>query len=336
MQGLEFLRDPAAPGVRPFYAVVGEDAYLRREALKGIGRVALGDDGDEDLAVVRFAGEQATLADVLDEVRTLPFLSRRRVVIVEGADPFVTAHRKELEAYAEAPAESGVLVLAVKSWTASTKLAKLVERVGLAIDCKSPTPEVLPRWLGELARARHGLKLEPDATHLLLELVGPEVGLLAAELEKLATYVGTRKSIHSDDVARLVGAGRLEKIWDVLDAATTGRGGWALDELDRLLASGENAVGLLSAMSFSLRKVHHAGQLRLARREVRDACREAGIYPYQVDKTQKQHAHLGPGRVAALPDLLLRADLDLKGSSTLPPRTILERLLVQLARPRLD
>ena len=52
-------------------------------------------------------GDQASLADVLDEVRTLPFLARCRVVIVEGADPFVTAHRKELEAYAEKPSTLG-------------------------------------------------------------------------------------------------------------------------------------------------------------------------------------------------------------------------------------
>jgi DNA polymerase-3 subunit delta len=34
--------------------------------------------------------------------------------------------------------------------------------------------------------------------------------------------------------------------------------------------------------------------------------------------------------------MLLRADLDLKGSWQLPPRTILEKLLVELGRPRRD
>jgi DNA polymerase-3 subunit delta len=32
----------------------------------------------------------------------------------------------------------------------------------------------------------------------------------------------------------------------------------------------------------------------------------------------------------------LQADLDLKGNSQLPPRTILERLVITLARPRQD
>ena len=52
--------------------------------------------------------------------------------------------------------------------------------------------------------------------------------------------------------------------------------------------------------------------------------------------TRQQHAHLGPTRVDRLPALLLQTDLDLKGSSTLPPRAVLERLVVELAIPRED
>jgi DNA polymerase-3 subunit delta len=337
MLAFEFLRNPEKPGPKPIYAVVGEDAYLRRETLTAIIRVALGAEAD-DLAVSRYPGESAALADVLDEVRTLPFLSRARVAIVEGADPFVTAHRKELEAYAESPAVTGVLVLAVKAWPANTKLAKLVDKVGLAVDCKSPSERELPGWLVELARAQYDLRLESDASRLLLELVGPKVGLLVSDLEKLAIYVGDRKTIKSEDVSRMVGAGRIESVWAILDAAATGSSAEALGEVDRLIASGEHPVGLRAAMSTSLRKVHHAGQLRLApaRLHFEAACDEAGIPPYAVEKTRRQHAHLGPIRVARLPEMLLRADLDLKGFSQLPPRTVLERFLVELARPRAD
>ncbi|HEX8203296.1 MAG TPA: DNA polymerase III subunit delta, partial [Isosphaeraceae bacterium] len=311
-------------------------AYLRRETLQAIVRTVLGGEADE-LAVSRFAGDQAPLADVLDEVRTLPFLAKRRVAIVEGADPFVTAHRKEIEGYVERPSASGVLVLAVKTWPANTKLAKGVDKVGLAIDCKAPSERELPHWLIGLARARCGVKLDPGAAGLIVELVGPEVGLLASEVEKLAVSVGDRKVIAREDVARMVGAGRVETIWKALDAATTGRWAEALDDLDRLIAAGEHPVGLLAAMTASLRKVHHAGVLRRARVEARQACREAGInYPGAIDATLRQHAHLGPTRVDRLPELLLRADLDLKGSSTLAPRVVLERLLLQLARPRQD
>lgn len=336
MLAFEFLRQPPSADLNhPLIAISGDDAYLRRESLDRLIRRALGSE-DRDLGESRLPGDSATLSDVLDEVRTLPFLARRRVVVVEDADTFISRHRKELEAYAEQPSTSGILVLMVKSFPSNTRLAKLVDRVGLAIDAKSPAERELPAWLIALARSQHDKKLESDAARLLLESVGPEVGLLASEVEKLATYVGDRKTIRSEDVGKMVGAGRLETIWRVIDAATTGQGGEALEDLDRLLAAGEPPFKLLGALGSSLSRVHHAGELRLRKLDPRDACREAGIRPFAVETTLKQHTHLGPSRVRRLPEMLLRTDLDLKGFSQLPPRTVLEKLLVELSTRRRD
>lgn len=335
MQAFEFLRTSAKLAAKPLYVVSGDDAYLRDESLKAVARQALGAEAD-DLSVCRFDGEHANLVAVLDEVRTLPFLAKCRVAVVDSADRFVTSHRKGLEAYAEKPATSGVLVLSVKAWPGNTRLAKLVDKAGLAVDCKSPDERELPAWLIQLAKVQSKAKLEDEAAKLLVELVGPEVGLLASEVEKLAVYVGEKRVIGREDVSRMVGAGRVETIWRTVDAATTGQGGEALADLDHLLVAGEPPIKLIAGMTYSLQKLHHAGQLRRARFELKDACQRAGIYPGATEKTGRQHAHLGPGRVDGLPGLLLQADLDLKGDSPLPPRVILERLIVQLARPRRD
>ena len=113
------------------------------------------------------SGAGHSLADVLDELFTLPFFSRRRLVVVEEADTFVTKHRKDLEAYVGSPSASGTLLLQVKVWTATTNLAKLVDKVGLAIDCNAlpekQSPEgrlvadpVCPHAVRRPARRRRG------------------------------------------------------------------------------------------------------------------------------------------------------------------------------------
>jgi DNA polymerase-3 subunit delta len=333
MHAFELLKDPAQAAKAWFCVVHGDDVYLRRESIAALVRGLLGEEAD-DLAVTRFPGDKATLSDVLDELRTLPLLVHRRVVIVDDADPFVTAHRKELEALADGHATPGALILAVKTWPSNTRLAKAVNKVGLGVDCRTPEERELPTWLVQAARARSSVKLHPAAAQLLVELVGPEVGLLASEVEKLAVYVGEKREIGREDVAKMVGAGRVDRIWDALDAATTGHGGRALAELDKLMASGEHPVGLLAAMGSSLRKLHHAGQLRRAKRDLETACRESGAFP--AGRVREQHSHLGPSRVDALPAVLLQADLDLKGSTSLTPEVVLERLVVRLARKRED
>jgi DNA polymerase-3 subunit delta len=332
---LEWLRDSGNQAIRAVYVVYGDDLYLIQQSIDTVAR-ALFRDEDRATGVSRFAGPVTALADVLDEVSTLPFFSRRRLVIVEEADPFVSKHRKELETYVKHPSESGTLLLQVKQWPTNTILAQLTETAGLAINCASPREGELVTWLTQFARMRFDAQLAADGARLLVELVGPEAGILAAEVEKLAVYVGEARRIERADIHKLVGAGRVETIWKTLDAATTGEARTALEHLDNLLAAGEQPTPMVAAMSASLLKVHHAGRLRAARVSLDEACRTAGMPTFAVAKTGKQHAHLGPKRVDQLPAMLLGADLDVKGGSSLDPRTILETLLVRLALPRTD
>jgi DNA polymerase-3 subunit delta len=336
MNALKWLRESGQLAIRPVYAVFGGDHYLMRESTSAVAHAAFPGE-DSEASVTRFSGAPTTpLASVLDEVCTLPFFARRRLVIVEEADPFITKHRKGLEAYLERPSESGILLLQAKQWLANTKLAKIVEQIGLAIDCSGPRERDLVSWLCELALERHDVQLDLDASRLLLELVGADAGMLAAEVEKLAVYAGDAKRIEPEEIVKLVGAGRVETIWKTLDAALDGRARVAIEHLDQLLTAGEEPTPLLAAMSVNLLKIHHAGRLRAARLNLDEACRLAAIPPFAVEKTRKQHAHLGPSRVDGLPTMLLRADLDLKGGSTLEPRVVLESLLIRLAAPRTD
>lgn len=320
---------------RSCYALVGEETFLRDEAVRSILRVhAAGREGDVE--VERVDGDSVALADVFDALREVPMFGGTRLVVVGDADGFVTAHRRELEHYVEKPSTTGVLVLQVKTLPSNTRLARLISASGHIVECKAPPAAGLAAWLIGRAKRELKVKLDADAAQTLVELVGPEAGLLASELEKLAVYVGQAGHVTRPDVVRMVAGAHVETIWKVLDAATTGRPAEALGELDRLIASGEHPVGLLAAMSASLRKVHRAGILRLGWVDSREACRAAGIPPFAVEATLRQHTHLGPSRVGALPALLLRADLDLKGGSQLKPQTILERLIVELSTPRRD
>ena len=335
MNALDWLREAGEQPIRAVYVVFGDDSYLIRESIGAVARAVLPDE-DREAGTSRYSGATATLATVLDEVCTLPFFSRRRLVIVDEADTFVSKNRKDLEAYVSKPTESGILLLQVKQWTATTILAQLVEKSGLAINASAPREGDLVKWLTQLARTRFDVHLAADGARLMVELVGPEAGLLAAEVEKLAVYAGESRRIERADITTLVGGGRVETIWKTLDAVATGQARVALEHLDNLLAAGELPTPMLAAMSVSLLKTHHAGRLRAARLNLDEACRIAGIPNFAVDKTRKQHAHLGPRRVDQLPAMLLKADLDLKGGSMLDPRTILEILLVRLSLPRTD
>src|SRR5262249_29894331 len=234
--------------------------YLIRESVRAVVQ-AVFPGADADATVGRFPGPVTELAAVLDELFTLPFFSPKRLVIIEDADTFVTRHRKDLEAYVECPSASGVLLIQARQWLATTRLAKLVDQVGLAVDCTSLRDRdavKVAAWLIEYASTRCGAHLDSGAARLLVDLVGLELGILADEVETLAVYAGESRRINRGDVATMVEAGRVETIWKALDAATTGQGATALKLLDDLLAAGEFPTPMLAAMSASLLKLHHA------------------------------------------------------------------------------
>jgi DNA polymerase-3 subunit delta len=89
---------------------------------------------------------------------------------------------------------------------------------------------------------------------------------------------------------------------------------------------------LLGAFSMQLRRLAQAYQLNQQGAPMASALEQVGILPFAIRGAEQQLRHLGRRRAERLYDWLLEIDLGLKGSSQLPPRTLLERFLVQLGR----
>jgi DNA polymerase-3 subunit delta len=331
MDSRTFLQRAARAKPEPVYVVHGDEHFLKRHVLAALSKVVLGSD-TSDFGLATFSGDKATFAAVYGELTTLPFLGSRRLVVVEGADPFVTRERPKLEKYVGEPAVTGVLVLEVQSWPATTRLAKMLPD-GACISCKAPTGKQLPDWCVAWCAQGHGKQLAAAAATLLVDLVGGDMGLLDQELAKLSVYAGAAERIEVADVDRLVGNSRAENTWKVFDLIGAGQTAAALTLLDRLLTQGEDPMRLLGAFSMQLRRLAQAARLFAQKAALSDALEQAGVPPFARRGAEQQLRHLGRRRLDRVFDWLVQTDLGMKGSSQLPPRTLLERLIVQLARP---
>jgi DNA polymerase-3 subunit delta len=330
MDSLTFLDRGEKSKLLPLYVLYGDEAFLKREVLKVLRARVLGPDGDEAGMSVQ-AGESATFAAVCDELETMPFFSPRRLVVIDNADPFVTRFRAVLEKKVQHLPETGVLVLDVKNWASNTRLYKLVGDAS-AISCKAPPAYKLAQWCVQWSRSRHDKELAGPAASLLVEQVGPEMGLLDQELAKLAIYIGARPGIETEDVDRLVGHSSAENMWKIFDAIAAGNTGTALGIIDRLFEQGEEPLRILGAFSSQMRKLAQAARLSMQGQPLRSALEQVGVPPFGLQGAEQQLRHLGRRRAGKLYDWLLDMNLGLKGGSPLPERTLLERFVVQLAR----
>ena len=243
--------------IHPVYAVVGADRFLRHEKLELILR-ALAAGGDA-LEPSRFEGREASLADVLDELRTPSLLGDRRVVIVDEADPFITAHREALERYCSAPAVNGSLLLLCNTLPANTRLCKAIKKTGSVISVSPPRGRATVDWIIDRAKRVYRRRLDPSAARRLYDHVGDASGALDGELAKLTAFVGDRPEITPDDVGRVTGRHCEEKVFAVMDALASKDAAGAMRYWKQVLATDPAAPGrAIAGLAWGVRRLLEA------------------------------------------------------------------------------
>lgn len=204
------------------------------------------------------AGE-VSVADVLDELRTVPFLTPKRVVVVKNADEFVSQNRPLLEKYFDNPCRTGQLILTVRTWDARTKLAKKLPEVGKLIEVKQPPSWQLPGRLSKYAGDAHDKRLDKDAAELLIELTGDDLPCLYSEIDKLAVFADAEKVITAKHVESLIGYNRIYGAFEVIDAMVAGKTAEAIARLRNMFAQDKDAdYTVVGAFAFHFRRMYHA------------------------------------------------------------------------------
>lgn len=237
---------------KPVYVVFGSEPFLRRHALREVHR-SVGVASDP-MACTCFDAE-AELADVLDELRTVPLLAARRLVTVDDADTFISTHRAALERYLSSPSDSASLLLICKSFPSNTRLYRMAGEIGGINACEPLKGGAVPAWITRQAQEAYGKRIDRAAAVLLRQLVEDDLGTLDGEIAKLAIFVGDRLAITATDVEVLVGLSREQKVFGIADAMTCGDGPRALGLWEQVWATDRAAPGrAIGGLAWGLRR----------------------------------------------------------------------------------
>ncbi len=328
--------------------VAGGEPFLSRRILGLLRDQLVPDEQDRGWAWREFAGEEPLdPRDVFDEAATVGlFATATRAAVVRQADAFVTAAREPLEQIASSPRGGrGLVILELKSFPATTRLAKATAKHGLVIDTAIPARKDLAGWLRKWAEAGHGVTLAAGTAQQLLERVGGNLGLADQALARLAAAVpagGKAKPIPPEAIDEFAGTPGERSAWGMIDAASSGDAAAALAELATLLDAGESPIAIAAQASAVLRKLSTAARLlALPAGEgrpagVEQALREAGVgaWPKALSQAREALGQLGASRARRLPIWLRDLDLALKGEASrgLRSRLAVERLFCRLAR----
>ena len=333
--------------VPPVLLLMGPEAYQRRRIREALA-AAVGPEAltDHDL-------DQDSLAEVVDDARSLSLFASERVIWVANAESAVPRAKSAEDV--EPEAESGAADVAslnhyLKDPTPGVVL--LFEAIQFDFDGEdkrkqervrkfySAVPEVveLKRYSVQDAReeaetlaSRAGVRIDSDALDALVEAVGADVSRVAVEMEKLSLFAGGR-TVGVEDIAALVPDARASTIFVLVNALGRRDRRRALETLDTLAREGVYLPLALAFLSTQFRMALAARDAGLkSAQQILSHFSRPGVQMYsaRAEQIYQTMSKFNRSQLDRAVSLIYQADKSMRDR---PPdeRTVMEQFIVEL------
>lgn len=345
-----------------FYIFHGDEEFTRSEEVHKLVTQVLA-DGMGDLNITRLDGRKLGADELVNVCNTMPFLTNRRLVIVENLLQRLDPQKRSAGAEAQAadddvaeaplPVDSSLaakLVAYLPLMPSTTRLVfvenktlgrgnpvlKLAARIeGSYVREFKPLDEAsLNTWIRQRAKLK-GPGIAGDAAGLLASFVGADLRLLDQELEKLSALTGYDRPISVGDVRAVVSAAHDANIFAMVDTLGLRDGQRAMQQLQELMASGANELYLLAMIARQFRlilSVKDLAQNQGLRQD--DIRKELKIsHDFIVEKLARQAQLFGMEELEVILNRLLEIDQAIKTGRTTGPLAV-ELLVLEICGQR--
>jgi len=179
----EIIRDLKNRIYKPVYFLAGKEPYYIDLITDFIEENVL-DESEKDFNQTLLYGLDVTVTQVIETCRRFPMMSNQQVVIVREAQKLKKID--DLLVYIETPLNSTILVVAYKydSLDKRKSLYKSLSKKGWYFESERVPEYQIPGWIDRYLTDR-GIMAGTDASRLLSEFLGNDLGKIANELDKL-------------------------------------------------------------------------------------------------------------------------------------------------------
>jgi DNA polymerase-3 subunit delta len=323
--------------VEPLYYLHGPDGFMLKTAVEAIIEAAL-PEGPNDFNFEKFRGNDTSADAVRSAAETLPFMTERRVVVVQDVQEMPSNELDDLKEYFKDPSSTTCMIVAAmtaqKKLDGRTSVVKALRKSAAEYEFK----ELREREVGAIIKRNArplNLELDQNAVAYLVEALGTDMAALVSALEKIDLYVGTeRRRATVEDCRAIVADTRVKTVFDLTEALGARKFGEALKILDRMLVGGESPIGITAMIARHFRIVGRLQDPSVARMKKNEAARRVGVHPFFLKEYQGDARRFTRPEVETLRRRLTETDLALK-SSRLADRVVMEGLLYDICnRPR--
>lgn len=330
----ELFKDLKGGKIQLVYYLHGPDPYMLDAAVDAICDAAA-PEGLNEFNHDKFRGRDVEGQKVLAAVEQLPFMAKRRIVILRDAQAMPTRELDEFAEYFENPSDLTVFI--IHAMTADKKLdgrisaVKKMRKVAAEYEFKAFYENELDGFLNREASKRK-LNLAPAARAYLIEAVGTDLNPLVDALNRIDLYLGDdaeNRSVGEELVQEIIAETRVHSIFSLTDALGSRDLERSLKLIDGMLLSGEPALRILAMIARHFRILTKLKDPSLRSGSRNDTARAVGVTPYFLKDYQRDAGRFSISELDQVRTRLLEVDSSLK-SSGLSDRVVLESLLMDI------
>ena len=239
-------------GLRPVYYLVGEERLSKYEAVDRLKKLLNPDTFN--LLETSFGADSAR--NIIQTSLTPPVFAGIRLVIARSCEKITAGDREALCEYILNPVESTCLILISDTRrTKEDKIALAADKKGAVVAYWPLSNDEAVNWIEQRFK-KNGKTISPEASAMMVEALGTDTGVLAAETEKLLLYSKDSKdSVTLKTAAESIGFSKSESPYELGRAILKKNAAEAALLLDRMISSGEEPIRLLHIISGSVVKL---------------------------------------------------------------------------------
>lgn len=238
------------------YLFFGEEDFLKNHYFNMLKKNLVEEDF-ADFNYVVFEGAKQDFDEITIAVETPPMMAQKKVVVIKYSGIFSKASEAVKQYYTQILSrkyEDIVLVFYEEEVDKRSTLYKLIEKVGVAVECAYLEGVELINWVGRGCREAGKTIGKSEAEYLIHSCDGG-MNNIKRELEKLFAYCTDR--ITRGDIDKIVTKMPQSRVFDMVNAMMKKDSKTVFARLDELKVLKESAFMVLAMLYTNFERIYH-------------------------------------------------------------------------------
>lgn len=239
------LEDIKTGNYSHIYLLCGTEDYLRNQYRNKLKVALLGDGDQMNLSVYEGAGVNPI--EVIDMAQTMPFLSERRVLVLENTG-LCKGSADALAEYMKEIPEFTYFVFDEKDVDKRSKLYKAIKSYGHIAEFGQQDEGTLRKWIDGRVK-KEGKQMDMSTISFFLQRTGTDMENIEKELEKLICFTMKKDTITIPDVEEITTKRLENRVFDMISYLSQKKQKETLQLYYDLLALREAPMKILALMA---------------------------------------------------------------------------------------